>query len=82
MLVITGFELGKRKNKSNLVRCMKYPVLIDSKRSNGHKLNHRKLHLNMKNFFMLRGAKPWNRLCRGVLESPSLETFKTHHRHV
>jgi len=40
---------------------------------------HRKFHLNMrKNFFALRLTEPWPRLPREVVESPSLEIFKTH----
>jgi len=43
--------------------------------SKGEKL----FHLNMrKNFFPLRVMEHWNRLPREVVESPSLEIFKTH----
>ncbi|KFV78137.1 hypothetical protein N308_15071, partial [Struthio camelus australis] len=45
---------------------------------NRHKLKHRKFHLNMrKNFFTVRVPEPWHRLPREVVESPSLEIFKT-----
>jgi len=46
-------------------------------RGNRHKLKHRKFPLNMrKNFFTLRVTEHWNRLPRGVVESPSLDIFK------
>jgi len=56
-----------------------FPVVpSDGTRGNGHKLTHRKFRLNMrKNFFTLMFTEPWNRLPRGVVESSSLEIFKT-----
>ncbi|KFV83020.1 hypothetical protein N308_15266, partial [Struthio camelus australis] len=45
---------------------------------NGHKLKHRKFHLNMrKNFFTVRVTEHRNRLPREVVESPCLEMFKS-----
>ncbi|KAJ7425708.1 hypothetical protein WISP_22356 [Willisornis vidua] len=41
-------------------------------RSNGHKLKHRRFHLNLnKNFFTMRVSEHWNRLPSMIMESPS-----------
>ena len=54
-------------------------VCSDRTRSNGLKLKHKKFHRNMqKYFFKIRVMEQWNRLPREIMESPSMETFKTH----
>ena len=53
-------------------------VPSDRARGNGHKLKRMTFHMNMrKNFFTVWVTEHWDRLPREVVESPSLEIFKT-----
>jgi len=73
-MLVNIFRAGVCKDGPKL-----FPVVpSDRTRGNGHKLKYRKFRLNMrKNFFFLRMTEHWNRLPREVVDSSSLEIFKT-----
>ena len=73
--VYKNLETGCQDNRGRFFSM----VPSDRMRSNGHKLKHRKYHLNMrKNFFTVGVTEHLNRLPREVVESSSLEIFKIH----
>ena len=87
------FSLGKRRQRGDLVNVYKYlkgggrqmdearlfsVVHSDRTRNNGLKLEHRRFCTNTwENFFMVRVTEHWNRMPREVVESLSMEIFKT-----
>lgn len=57
---------------------MSSEVHSNSARDNGHQMEHWKTQLAItKNTFTVRMVKYWNRLPREVMESSSLERFRT-----
>jgi len=84
------FSLEKRRLRGGLINVYKYLKcgrqwdLVnlfsvdcgDRTRGDGHRMDHRKFHINMRKNFTVRVTEHWNRLPREVVESPSLEIFK------
>ena len=69
---------GRQIDKASFFSLMCVIANLDMTRSNGLKHEHRKFCTKMrKNLFVVWVAEHWNTLLRVVVESPSMEIFKT-----
>ncbi|KAK4822884.1 hypothetical protein QYF61_021103 [Mycteria americana] len=86
------YSLEKRRLRGDLIHVYKYlkggceedgarlssVVPSDKTGGNGHKLKHRRCHLNVrKHLFTVRMTEHWHKLPREVVKSPSLEIVKS-----
>jgi len=55
----------------------RFSLPSDRTRGKGHNLKHRRCHLNVRKHFV-RVTEHWHQLPREVVESPSLEIFRSH----
>jgi len=75
-VLILSLELSNCRSQRDKFRLL--GMRSDWIRGNGHKLKHRMFCTNVhKNFFTVRLTEHWKRLPREIVESPSLEMFKT-----
>ena len=87
------FSLQKRRLRGDLINVYKHlqgnerqmdeamlfsMVHTSRTRSNGLKLEHRKFHTKLQNFFTLRVMEHGNKVPREAVEFPSLEIIKAH----
>ena len=73
--MILSLELSNCRSQRDKFRLL--GMRSDWIRGNGHKLKHRMFCTNVHMNFTVRVIEHWNRLPRGVVESPSLEMLKT-----